>query len=192
MIALALGTDARGHYYKAGLPPGSYIVEVKLPDVSMVPTTIVGKEGLRLTLKGDDALCVFSGDKYRLEDATPVEVTADEDIPGVNIDIPTVGLHSVSGAVAMVGTGETVTVGEVLLLDPKDKTELRRAEIQGNGSFQFNFVPSGTYLVRVDARAGGADGIPLKVYAPLEKPLDVESDMTNLTLNVPNERAKGQ
>ena len=192
MIALALGTDARGHYYKAGLPPGIYIVEVMLPPVSIVPATIVGKQSLRLTAKTGDALSVFSGDKYRLGDATPVEVTAGEDVPGVDIEIPTVGLHSIGGIVAMVGTGQSVSQGEVLLLDPKDKTELRTAEIQRDGSFQFNFVPSGNYLVRVDARAGGADGVPLKVYAPLEMPMDIESDLTNLTLNVPNTKAKKQ
>ncbi|HEU5352500.1 MAG TPA: carboxypeptidase regulatory-like domain-containing protein [Terracidiphilus sp.] len=192
MIALALGTDARGHYYKAGLPPGSYIVEVKLPEVSLVPTTIVGNQPLKMTDKGGDALCVFSGDKYRLEDATPVDVTAGEDLSGVDIDIPTVGLHSISGIVAMAGTGESVREGEVLLLDPKDKTELRRAEIQGDGSFEFNFVPSGNYLVRVDARSGGRGGVPLIVYAPLEMPMDIESDVTNLTLNVPNAKAKTQ
>lgn len=192
MIGLALGTDARGHYYKAGLPPGSYIVEVKLPEVSIVPTTIVGNQSLKMTDKGGDALCVFSGDKYRLEDATPVEVIQGQYLPGVDIDIPTVGLHSISGTVAMAGTGESVTEGEVHLLDPGDKTELRRVEIQGDGSFQFDFVPSGNYLVRVDAAVGGKSGHAQTKLAPLEVLQDVESDIPNLTLNLPNAKSKGQ
>lgn len=192
MIALALGTDARGHYYKAGLPPGSYIVEVKLPDVSIVPTTIVGRQSLKVTPKAGGSLCVFSGDKYRLEDATPVDVAQGQDVPGVDIDIPTVGLHSISGTVAMTGTGESVTEGEVHLLDPSDKTELQRAEIQGDGGFLFNFVPSGNYLLRVDEGVQGKRGQAQTKLAPLEAPLDVESDITNLTLSLPNAKANNQ
>ena len=192
MIALALGTDARGHYYKAGLPPGSYVVEAMLPDVSVVPTTIVGRQSLKVTPKAGGALCVFSGDKYRLEDATPVDVAQGQDVPGVDISIPTVGLHSINGTAAMLGTGESVTEGEVYLLDPSDKTELRRGEIQADGSFQFNFVASGNYLVRVDAAVRGKSSQAQSKLPPLEVPLDVESDIPNLTLNLPNAKAKDQ
>ncbi len=188
MIALALGTDASGHYYKSGLPPGSYVVEVKLPDVAVVPTILVGKQFLRLTPKGDAALCVFSGSKYRLEDATPVDVTLGQDVPHVDIDIPTVGLHSISGTVATAEAGESVAEGEVHLLDPYDKTELRRTEIQGDGSFQFKFVPSGNYLVRVDTGGRGNSGKAQTKLGPLEVLLDVESDIPNLTLNLPKEK----
>jgi hypothetical protein len=44
----------------------------------------------------------------------------------------------------------------------------------------------------VIARAGDADGKPGSAYAPLEMPMDIESDLTNLTLNVPNAKAKTQ
>ncbi len=192
MIALSLGTDARGHYYKAGLPPGSYAVEVQLPDVSIVPKTIVGKQLLSMTPKSGSALCVFSGDKYRLEDATPVEVGQGQDVPGVDINIPTVGLHSISGTVAMAGTGERVTQGEVHLLDPDDKTELRRTEIQGDGSFQFVFVPSGVFLVRVDTGVGGNGALNQTRPGPLDVLLDVESDIPNLALNLPKAKVRDQ
>jgi hypothetical protein len=56
-----------------------------------------------------------------------------------------------------------VTSGTVSLLDPNDKAPLRKAEIQNDGSFSFNYVVNGTYLVSIEpaaVRTGGKSAIP--------------------------------
>jgi hypothetical protein len=78
----------------------------------------------------------------------------------------------------------TVTSGTVSLLDPGDKAPLRQAEIQNDGSFSFNYVVNGTYLVSIESapiRTGGKNAVP---FASLTEQVIVETDISDLRYNL--------
>lgn len=167
-------TDDRGRFYLPGLPSGSYIVEASLPQPHLIPGV-----GTGFSSNGPDSLQVFYGDKYRLKDASPIEIKDGEDRQDIDIEIPTNGLHTLQGFITSKPGGNNITKGNVSLLDPDDKTTLREADIQQDGSFSFNYVVNGNYLVQITAQADtGAQ------YDSLSLPLLVESDMTDLAYAV--------
>jgi hypothetical protein len=172
-------TDDRGRFYLPGLPSGLYIVEVSLPQTRIIPGI-----GAGFSSDGADSLRVFNGDKYRMKDAPPIELKDGEDSPGIDIVIPTSGLLVLQGSIVAKTDGHNISKGTVSLLDPDDRTVLREADIQKNGSFGFNYVTSGNYLVQVEAQANAGE-LP---YDPLTVPLRVGSDMTDLTFAVPTKR----
>jgi hypothetical protein len=141
-------TDDRGRFYLPGLAAGSYRVEASLPQ----PHFIAGV-GTGLSTSGSDSLRVFNGDKYRLKDAPAIELADGEDRTDIEIDIPTDGLHTIQGFITSKPDGRFIMKGTVDLLDPEDKTVLREADIQQDGSFGFNYVVNGAYLVHVAAQA---------------------------------------
>jgi hypothetical protein len=173
-------TDDRGYFYEPGLPAGIYCVETTLPEATGIPQTITGRPSLSIAITTGDALRVFNGDKYRLRDAPSIELHEGEDRSGIDIDIPTSGLHSLRGSITAKSDGRSVTHGKVRLLDPDDKTTLRETSIQ-DGSFVFNYVVNGSYLVQIEAQADGPDGKPGLSYEPLLTPLLVEGDLSDLT-----------
>jgi hypothetical protein len=174
-MAPFLRTDDRGRFYLPGLPSGFYVVEVSLPQPHIIPGI-----GAGFSNNGADSLRVFNGDKYRMKEAPAIELKDGEDRPDIDIDIPTNGLHALQGFITAKPDGHNITKGTVSLLDPDDKTVLREADIQPDGSFGFNYVVNGNYLVQVAAQAdsGGVQ------YDPLSSPLLVESEMTGLVYTV--------
>lgn len=168
-------TNDRGRWYFSGLPSGSYIIEASLPQ----PINISGL-GIGLSSKGSDSLQVFNGDKYRLKEAPAVELSDGEDRPDIDIDIPTTGLNTLQGFVTAKPDGRSITKGTVSLLDPDDKTILRNAAIQPDGSFSFNFVVSESYIMQIAAQSDGGR----VQYDSLSVPLLVEGDMIGLSYAV--------
>jgi hypothetical protein len=168
-------TNDRGRWYFSGLPSGSYIIEASLPQ----PKFYNGI-GLGLSSKGSDSLHVFNGDKYRLKEAPAIELSDGEDRSDIDIDIPTTGLNTLQGFITAKPDGRSVTKGAVSLLDPDDKSILRETSIQQDGSFSFNYLASGTYIVQIAAQADGG-GVQ---YETLSVPLLVEGDMTGLSYAV--------
>jgi len=168
-------TDDRGRFYLPGLAPGSYIVEASLPQPHFIPGI-----GTGLSLTGPDSLRVFNGNKYRLKDAFAIELKEGEDRSDIDIDIPTNGLHMIQGFITSKPVGLPITKGTVDLLDRDDKTVLREADIQQDGSFGFKYVVNGTYLVQVAARADGGE----VQYDSQTAPLLVDGDIAGLTYSV--------
>lgn len=178
-------TDDRGRFYEPGLPAGSYIVEVTLPNVSMLPMTISGQQSLNVTSTQSDALAVFSGNKFRLKDASPIELDDGEARQDLDIEIPTMGLHTIRG-VAADENGVGVPQGTARLLDPDDKTVLRETQIGQEGVFVFRFVAPGQYLLQVTPQARGSGQRAGSQLRQQTIPLQVVGDMTNLSVTLAN------
>lgn len=172
-------TDDRGRFYFPGLPAGFYIVEVSLPQTRIIPGI-----GAGFASDGEDSLRVFNGDKYRMKEAPPIELKDGEERQGVDIVIPTNGLLTLQGAVVAKTDGHPISKGTISLLDPDDKSILREADIQKDGSFSFNYVTSGNYIVQVEAQANAGE-LP---YDFLSIPLHVGNDMSDLTFAVPTKK----
>ena len=155
-----------------------------LPEASSVSNAITGNPSITFTLATGNALRVYNGDKYRLRDATPIELHDGEDRSGIDINIPTNGLHSLHGYVVTKPDGHRIKRGEIRLLDPDDKTTLRETLIQSDGSFTFNYIVTGSYLLQVEASAEGQNGKAGARYEPVLAPLLVERDIPDLSYSL--------
>lgn len=195
-------TDDLGHYRISGLPAGKYVLKVTLP------TTMSSYGGLfggpkTSSFRTDDsvALSIYSGNVFREKDAKPVEVVAGSERDDVDISIPLLGLHAVSGSITALADGHAVNAGEISLIFADDKSELRPSIPLGeDGRFNFRFVPEGEYILHVanpadmteelvnDSDSGGKL-IPLRnihSYASVDQPISVHADVTNLNISVPD------
>lgn len=196
-------TDDQGHYRFSGLPAGKYAVKAALP--TMNASMGIGAGSLSMHMNMGDALEVYSGGAMWMKNVKPVELTAGDTRDDVDITFPTGGLHAISGSVVAQADGHPVNTGTVELQDPADKTiKLRTTMIGKDGSFQFNYVPDGTYRVQVTSAAdmeGGAGGgmsgafamllngqapKSFKEYGQTGMTLTLPGNSEGLTLRVPN------
>jgi hypothetical protein len=183
-LGLEQHTDDRGQFHEPGLPPGTYTLEATLPQSTFSPSTITGTPSLNVSVATGNALRVYDGEKFRLREAIAIELHEGEQRSDIDIRLPTHGLHSIRGAVTAGTDQHTVTSGTVSLLDPGDKAPLRQAEIQNDGSFSFNYVVNGTYLVSIEPapiRTGGKNAVP---FASLTEQVIVETDISDLRYNL--------
>lgn len=169
-------TDDRGRFYYPGLPPGTYTVETNLREFVWLPATIVGRQSIDVKLTKGDALQVYFGDKYREREAVSIELHGGEDRSGIDITVPVSGLNTLHGMVTAQADGSAIRHGTVQLLDPEDKSMLREAAIQDDGSFAFHYVVTGSYLVKID----GNEGKKASAFEPMTRELQVEGDINDL------------
>jgi hypothetical protein len=177
-------TDDRGRFYEPALPSGTYTVEATLPEANLLPSGILGVQSINVELTTGGALHTFYGDKFRLKDAAVAEIKEGEDRAGVDITIPTGGLHALSGTITAQADGRSITHGKVRLLDSDDKTVVRETSIEETGFFTFNYVMNGSYLVQIQPQSG-AQGEKLSPgLEPMTVPLQVLSDLPNLSYSL--------
>ncbi len=199
-----LETNDLGHYRISGLPAGKYIVEATLPtEISSYGGMFGGPVAVAFRIEQAAALSVYTGNVVREKDAKPVEVVAGDARAGVDITIPLLGMHTVSGSVTALADGHAVNSGTVSLLFADDKSELRGSNIPEDGSFNFRFVPEGEYILRItnpgdfveevqDTQQGGlmrSDYRQTHSYASVDQPISVHADVTNLNISVPDKPA---
>ena len=199
-----LETNDLGHYRISGLPAGKYIVEATLPtEISSYGGMYGGPVAAAFRIEQAAALSVYTGNVVREKDAKPVEVVAGDARDGVDITIPLLGMHTVSGSVTALADGHAVNSGTVSLLFADDKSELRASNIPEDGSFNFRFVPEGEYILRItnpgdfieevqDTQQGGlmrSDYRQTHSYASVDQPISVHADVTNLNISVPDKPA---
>jgi hypothetical protein len=194
-------TDDRGHYRIFGMAAGKYAIKAALP--TMQTTTGLGAS-VSLHMSPGDALFVYSGGAMREKDIKPVAVSPGDDVDGVDVIFPLDNLHAVSGSVVAKADNHPVDSGTVLLQDSDTKSTLRTATIEADGTFHFNYVPEGQYLLKTAGAAdtdtaGSADAGNdlmrmmhskiLKSYGEANVPITVKSDATGLVLQVPDQEA---
>ncbi len=176
-------SDGHGRYNLTNLPAGEYAVCALMPSDSQ-----------------DAALRVCLGNTLRKKDAATVKVQAGEVARGVDIEIPLSGLHTVSGSVADVADGHALGRGTVRLLYADDREKARESSLFEDGSFSFEYVPEGKYILQVsggqdaeqkDSGTGSGDsetadskGGAARRYAEKELPLTVMGDMEDLQMQL--------
>src|ERR1051325_11495856 len=84
-------TDSSGHYRIDGLPEGTYVV-LGAMEGRMVP--LFGGDQ-----QGGSGLIIFAGGGLRPSKARTVTVKGSTEYPGVDITIPLVGVHQISGTI---------------------------------------------------------------------------------------------
>jgi hypothetical protein len=195
---LPASTDDRGHYRIFGMAAGKYAVMAMLP--TMQAMTGLGAS-VSVHMSMGDALVVYSGGALREKDIKPITVGPGEDVEGVDVVFPLDNLHSVSGSVVAKADNHPVDAGTVQLEDSDTKAAMRSAMVEQDGSFHFNYVPEGMYVLQVAGAAdtdtaGSADAGNelmrmmntkiLKSYGEAELPFTLKSDTTSLVLQVPD------
>ncbi len=174
-------SDGHGRYALTNLPAGEYTV------CTLIPTD---------TEQAAGRICL--GDVFRRKDAKTVKVAAGETAGETDIEIPLSGLHTVSGTVAALADGHPLPHGSVRLLYADDREKAREAPLLDDGSFTFDYVPEGKYILQITgvedeqpktADQPQPDAAPTKLnpprtYADKEMPINVvnDTDGINLTL----------
>lgn len=155
-FSLSVTTDDKGAFRFERVPPGEYLLNAVPPPRSqtgeIVPSGIAPLS----------FVATYYPSTADRASATPIPVAADGETPGVNITLIELSMHRVSGTVKF-RSGEAVA-GVGVQLTPK--TEDRSSgDVQTpagripqvnftdeNGSWSFNNVPDGDYVLRVDSR----------------------------------------
>ena len=198
-----VSTDDRGHYRIYGLAGGKYAVKAALP--TMQAMTGLGAS-VSMHMNMGDALVVYSSGAMREKDLKPVEVGPGAEVDGVDVIFPLDNLHTVAGSVIAKSDGHAVDTGTILLEDPDTKAMLRTMTINSDGTFRFNYVPEGQYLLKVSGAsdtdsAGSADSGSgndlmrmlhskvLKSYGDAEQPVTVKNDASGIVIQVPDQTA---
>jgi len=204
---LPISTDDRGHYRLFGLPPGKYGVKAALPTTQA--SIGLGPGSMAMHMNTGDALVVYSGGVFRDKDVKPIEIGNGDETDGIDITFPISGLHTVSGSVVAKSDNHPIDTGAVTLLDADTKAVLRSAMLDKDGNFHLNYIPDGSYTIKVSgaadmekSAAGEDDGNdlsrmlksmgskPLKSYGDAEQALMLKSDNPTIVLQVPDLQAK--
>jgi hypothetical protein len=179
-------SDGRGRYSIPNLPEGEYKVCALLP------------------VKDENASPQFCfGGGFRINKAEIVKVSAGETHNGVDIVLPLDGLFTVAGNIAAGTDGHVPSQATVHLLYADDREEARQTGILKDGSFSFEYVPAGSYILQVtnaqDAAAsattaGGSNGgdttnaaqaaPKVHKYMDKETPLSVQSDLDDMQVTL--------
>lgn len=136
--------DDRGIYRFSGLPQGTYRIDVRLQESQpqIAPMTM----GTRV---GYADLTVFAPSSLSEAGAGLVKVEEGEELSDVDITIPIGRLHSVSGIVEQ--NGAPLASATVTIHPQKEKWNPHiwrgGATTISDGSFRFDLVPSGTYIL---------------------------------------------
>jgi hypothetical protein len=188
-------TDDYGRFRISGLPAGRYSLKVTLA----APKHFSYQSKFQsVTYTGDQmSTAVFLGDTLHWSDARAATLGSGEEKTGMDITVPLQGFHTIAGVVEAKLDGHRVNAGIVRLEAADDPAFNRTANIQQDGSFEFDFVPTGTYSAEVkDAtdskgRLAQAEGRTIFVvdtlqkFGPAKVPVVLQTtDVTNVVLAV--------
>jgi hypothetical protein len=134
-------TDDLGQYRIAGLAPGKYVAVA----VVISPVQIVSDAGKMTLTVADLELTAYAPESFRKSGAKPIDVSAGQEQIGEDITFSLTGTHSVIGRVVSAEDGHGISSGLVQLEDASDTALTRSAQVDSNGNFMVQAVPSGTY-----------------------------------------------
>lgn len=171
-FALTGTTDDRGVYRIAGLPSGTYRIQVEL--IEKFYSQHLGNFSPSRT--GTAGLTVFAPDALQQRDAKLVKVEAGDELSDIDITVPMSRLHSISGTITQ--GGEPLARGFVSLAPQGQKHDeadsnsfnddsyqevctvtgmvcangANDATTMPDGSYRFDLVPPGTYTIKAQLR----------------------------------------
>jgi hypothetical protein len=199
-------TDDRGRFRIAGLASGNYIVEASL----QTDPFAFGNESSQArymmgTSFGD--LHVYGGNTLKLKEASLIDLGSGDDRDDADITVPLNSIYSLTGEISATSDGHPINMARVILLDGDNRAQLRASEVGDGGSFRFDYVPAGNYLIRVENAADGemrshpivtpSRVIPNEIfekthsYAEVEQPINVQHDVLNISILVPDAAVNG-
>jgi hypothetical protein len=178
-----IGTDDLGHFRVRGLASGEYTLKV-----------------LRWA-EYQEALTIYYGDVFFEKDAKSIKLGDSEESPGADITIRLAKLHTISGSLINLN-GQPINSGNIALFTVPGNIEIANAYVhEEDATFHLDLVPEGQYILRVtEARDVNRkiirdDKDPnqiqdvketvLQTYGDYQTPLQVLSDLPNLTLTIP-------
>ncbi len=138
-------TDDLGRYRISGLPTGVYALRASLTAMPVgINTSNIGDGGSGIML------AAYSGDTFTRAEAKSVKLIAGDEVTGFDLTVPARHLHSILGHVTAVADGHALNGGSVSLT-AKDNPALHlTAAVRDDGSFRFEYLPSGTYTLKID------------------------------------------
>jgi hypothetical protein len=175
-------SDGHGRFTLTNLPAGEYAV------CTLMPTE---------TESAAPRVCL--GNNFRKKESKTVKVQAGEIASGVDIEIPLNGLHTVAGSVTALADGHPLNHATIRLLYADDRDPVRETSLQDDGSFSFDYVPEGKYILQVSSAmdavqkaSQSGDGVdppsakaaPDVLYTDKEIPLTVLDDLSDVTIAV--------
>ena len=178
-------SDGHGRFSVTNLSAGEYTVCARMPSGTQ-----------------DSAGRICLGNTFRRKNAKTVKVNAGESINGIDIEIPLSGLHTVAGTVSALSDGHALGRGTVRLFYADDREKAREIPLEedGSGSFTFQYVADGSYILQVSSaadaepkgsEAGPGDGKAQNAkpnaaahYADKEMPLTVMSDLNDIQVTL--------
>ena len=175
-------SDGHGRYTLTNLPAGEYAVCTLMPSEAE-----------------NTAPRVCLGNTFRKKESKTVKVQAGETASGADIEIPLSGLHTVSGTVSALADGHGLNHATLRLLYADDREGARETSLGEDGSFSFDYVPEGKYILavtsamdavqKVSESGNGAEPASAKTpddihYADKEIPLTVLDDLSDVNIAV--------
>ena len=140
--------DDRGAYRIAGLPPGKYQISLRITEGYLRASR--GKDGaVRLDPErpGTADLTIYAPESLSAGDARTIEVKDADEITDADITVPSRILHSIGGYVT---DGGSPRAGMLVSLQLQGSAvQHPNGVTMPDGSYRFDLLPSGTYILRV-------------------------------------------
>ncbi|HEV2577952.1 MAG TPA: carboxypeptidase-like regulatory domain-containing protein [Acidobacteriaceae bacterium] len=141
-------TNDQGAYRFSGLAAGEYMVRANV-ELNKVTVSYIFASGGSTGYGDGYHLRVYPGDAFRPGDAKPVKVEEGEDATSVDVDIPLSKLYTLSGTVIQPNSELPVNSARLTLVFADTGEELTFTDVESDdGSFRFDFVPGGNYILR--------------------------------------------
>jgi hypothetical protein len=145
-------TNDEGRFRIFGLQPGKYMVSTAIAlDHNTTRVSMTDGEHIPKGREVPEVIGIYAPGVFRRDDARIIEIKGDEQITDADLTIAPESLHAIGGKVLAAATGQNLGQGMVVLRENKAKDFGRFALLQNDGSFQFNYLPPGTYTVEIMA-----------------------------------------
>ena len=195
-------TDDKGHYRIAGLPSGEYVLDAKLT-ISTNTFHTDAQGSVTASMSRTQVADIYSGGSTRRKHAVPFKLTAGEERPGEDIDIPLSKMHTVRGSLVAARDAHALNGGTVSLLYADDRSAAYNTKLwKDKEGFTLNYVLEGDYILRVDTASDVvyrevpvSGGVPLtrvesrvvRTYGSTEQPLHVSGEVSDIVISVPTQ-----
>jgi hypothetical protein len=194
-------TDDRGYFRLAGIPKGTCVVSATLPTQTFYGAGITsGSVRHQMDRLIVGVLEVYSGNALRLKNAKPISIGRAEQVLDVDIVVPLSSLYQVSGIVTAQRDGHRLGSGILELLYADDMSIAQRAYLNEDGTFLFNFLMEGNYVLKVvdasdaeeakSSQANSQSGTvaqALLKYDSVSVPISVVNNVRDVDIAVPEE-----
>jgi hypothetical protein len=145
-------TDDEGRYRIFGLPPGKYLVSTMMFLDHSLGRTVMNDGSSPHTGGREhmfpEMIAVYAPETFRRKDAKVFEIHGEEQITDADVTIDPSGLHNLRGKV-LVAEDRHAPFTIIRLKEDGTALASRLVEIEDDGSFQVNYLPSGSYTLEI-------------------------------------------